>query len=111
MCLSRLQIQVRCRPSYRVRSLVHYFKPSLKRSHQVFVAEDGSIWIGKESRKSRKIIQSPPPWVAGLVSKLDGEHTLPRILSELKSERYDVTKCDVHDFVSALASCGLIEES
>ncbi|AIC29942.1 hypothetical protein IE4771_PB00212 (plasmid) [Rhizobium etli bv. mimosae str. IE4771] len=90
---------------------MHYFKPSLKRSHQVFVAGDGSIWIGKDSGKSKKIIQSPPPWVTGLVSKLDGEHTIPRILSELKSERYDLTKCDVQDFVSALAGCGLIEES
>ncbi|TCU16145.1 hypothetical protein EV130_1199 [Rhizobium azibense] len=86
-----------------------YFLTSWKIASDGLGQMKGSNW--KESQKSRKIIQSPPPWVAGLVSKLDGEHTLPRILSELKSERYDVTKCDVHDFVSALASCGLIEES
>ncbi|WP_338049867.1 hypothetical protein [Rhizobium etli] len=94
-----------------MRRLVYYFKPLLKNSYQVVVAEDGSIWIDKDSRKSRKIIQSPPPWVPVLISKLDGEHTIPNILNELKSEQYDVTKCDVHDFVSALASCGLIDES
>lgn len=43
-----------CRPSCRVRCLVHYFKPILKRSHQVFVAEDGSIWIGKENPEIKK---------------------------------------------------------
>ncbi|TCU32815.1 hypothetical protein [Rhizobium azibense] len=90
---------------------MHYFKPLLKRSHQVLVAEDGSICVGKIRGKSKKIIQSPPPWVAVLISKLDGEHTMPRILNELKAEQYDVTNGDVHDLVSALAGCGLIEES
>ncbi|APG93321.1 thiamine biosynthesis protein ThiF (plasmid) [Sinorhizobium americanum] len=36
---------------------------------------------------------------------------MPRILKELKAEHYDVTDGDVHDFVSALAGFGLIEES
>ncbi|CCM80306.1 MULTISPECIES: hypothetical protein [Rhizobium] len=90
---------------------MNYFKPLLKRSHQVLVAEDGSICVGKIPGKSKKLIQSPPPWVAVMISKLDGEHTMRRILSELKAERYDVTGGDVYDYVSALAGCGLIEES
>ncbi|OAP38663.1 HesA/MoeB/ThiF family protein [Sinorhizobium americanum] len=89
---------------------MEYAKPLLKRSHHVLVAEDGSICIGEIPGKS-KIIQSPPPWVAVVLSRLDGEHTMPRILKELKAEHYDVTDGDVHDFVSALAGFGLIEES
>lgn len=88
---------------------MRYTKPLLKRSHHVMVSEVGDICIGEIPGKA-KIIQQPPPWVAVVLSLLDGQHTLPRIIKTASARGLAVSAGDVEALVDTLVGFGLVEE-
>lgn len=45
------------------------------------------------------------------MSKLDGEHTLPRIIKELLNRNLNVEEYEVIDFIQKMISCGLVEDN
>ncbi len=85
-------------------------KPMIKRSHHVIESDNGNICIGEIPSKA-KIIKSPPEWVKVVLSKLDGEHTLPRIIKELLNRNLNVEEYEVIDFIQKMISCGLVEDN
>lgn len=87
-----------------------FVKPIIKRSHHVMVSEDGAICIGEIPGKS-KIIKNAPEWIKVLLSKLDGNRTMPRIYKEMSALGFDVSDEDISSFVQKLASFRLLEEN
>ncbi|WP_272681059.1 ThiF family adenylyltransferase [Providencia sp. PROV129] len=85
-------------------------KPIIKRSHHIIDSDNGNICIGEIPGKA-KIIKSPPEWVRVVLSKLDGEHTLPRIIKELLNRKLNVEEHEVIAFIHKLISCGLVEDN
>ncbi|MGF7482962.1 HesA/MoeB/ThiF family protein [Providencia sp. SP181] len=85
-------------------------KPIIKRSHHVIESDNGDICIGEIPGKA-KIIKSPPEWVKVVLSKLDGEHTLPRIIKELLNRNLNVEENEIIDFIRKMISCGLVEDN
>ncbi|EMT6577591.1 MULTISPECIES: ThiF family adenylyltransferase [Providencia] len=85
-------------------------KPMIKRSHHIIESDNGNICIGEIPGKA-KIIKAPPEWVKVVLSKLDGEHTLPRIIKELLNKNLNVNESEVIDFIRKMMSCGLIEDN
>lgn len=85
-------------------------KPMIKRSHHVIESDNGNICIGELPYKA-KIIKSPPEWVKVVLSKLDGEHTLPRIIKELLNRDLNVEEFEVIAFIQKMISCGLVEDN
>lgn len=88
---------------------MRYAKPLLKRSHHVMVSEDGDICIGEIPGKA-KILHQPPPWATGVLSLLDGQHTLPRIIKAASAQELDAQDSEIESFIEALAGFGLLEE-
>ena len=88
---------------------MRYAKPLLKRSHHVMVSEDGDICIGEIPGKA-KILHQPPPWATGVLSLLDGQHTLPRIIKAASAQELDAQDGEIESFIEALAGFGLLEE-
>lgn len=85
-------------------------KPMIKRSHHIIESDNGNICIGEIPGKA-KIIKAPPEWVKVVLSKLDGEHTLPRIIKELLNKNLNINESEVIDFIRKMMSCGLIEDN
>lgn len=85
-------------------------KPRIKRSHHIILSDDGDICIGEIPQKSQ-IIKNPPEWVKVVLSKLDGFHTIPRILKEVPLKGCEVSDEDVGNFINKLNSFGLIEDN
>ena len=85
-------------------------KPMIKRSHHIIESDNGNICIGEIPGKA-KIIKTPPEWVKVVLSKLDGEHTLPRIIKELINKKLNVNESEVVDFIRKMMVCGLIEDN
>ena len=83
-------------------------KPLIKRSHHVVVSSDGDICIG-ELPGSARIIKAPPPWVLETLKKLDGRHTLPRIVKELQAAGHSVLEDQVQNLVARLHGFHLLE--
>ncbi|MGS0742509.1 HesA/MoeB/ThiF family protein [Glaciimonas sp. GG7] len=83
-------------------------KPMIKRSHHVILAENGDICIG-ELPESAKVIRNPLPWVPILLQKLDGKHTVPRIIKEINAKNYKVPSEDIIGFIKSLQGFGLLE--
>lgn len=85
-------------------------KPRIKRSHHIILSDDGDICIGEIPHKSQ-IIKNPPEWVKVVLSKLDGFHTIPRILKEISLKGCEVSDEDVSNFIQKLDVFGLIEDN
>lgn len=85
-------------------------KPIIKRAHHIIVSDDGDICIGEIPIKS-KIIKNPPEWMRIILSKLDGHHTIPRIVKEINSMGYIVSDSEVFELIEKLFNFGLVEES
>ncbi|MCW7541898.1 ThiF family adenylyltransferase [Aquabacterium sp. A7-Y] len=83
-------------------------KPIVKRSHNIIVAENGDICIG-ELPESAKVIRNPDRWVPQVLEKLDGEHTVPRIVKEVKLLHDSVAAEKIEEFIGALNGFGLLE--
>lgn len=83
-------------------------KPLIKRSHNIVISDDGDICIG-DLPGSAKIIKTPPQWVVDLLKKLDGKHTIPRIVKELAAAGHTVTESDANTFISKLQEFHLLE--
>lgn len=88
---------------------MRYTKPLLKRSHHVIVSDDGDICIGEIPRRA-KILRQPPEWASGVLSLLDGQHTLPRIIKTASAQGLKVDGTEIENFIEALAGFGLLEE-
>lgn len=85
-------------------------KPLIKCSHHILISDDGDICIGEIPQKGC-IIKSPEGLVLSLLPKLDGEHTIPRIVKELKSLGFNVDKECIIEFINKLNQLGVIEIS
>lgn len=85
-------------------------KPLIKRSHNVVLSDDGDICIG-EIPGGSKIIKKPPEWVKLVLSKLDGLHTIPRIIKEVSMKGYKINDNDAIWLINKLDSYGLIDEN
>lgn len=88
---------------------MRHTKPLLKRSHHIIASESGDICIGEIPGKA-KIIQHPPAWVPAVLSLLDGQHTLPRILKTASARGLSVSGEEVEHFIETLTDFGLVEE-
>ncbi len=85
-------------------------KPLIKSAHHVIESENGDLCIG-EIPKHSKVIKSPPPWVPVVLEKLDGIHTIPRIIKEIKAQGLDADETTVNEFINQLSLFGLLEDS
>ncbi len=85
-------------------------KPLIKRSHHIILSDDGDICIGEIPKKSQ-IIKNPPEWVKVVLSKLDGFHTIPRIIKEISHMGYEINDHEIVNFIEKLNSFGLIEDN
>lgn len=85
-------------------------KPLIKRSHNVVLSDDGDICIG-EIPGGSKIIKKPPEWVKVVLSKLDGLHTIPRIIKEVSMKGYKINDNDAIWLINKLDNYGLIDEN
>ncbi|AWC94024.1 TPA: ThiF family adenylyltransferase [Morganella morganii subsp. morganii] len=85
-------------------------KPLIKRSHNIILSDDGDICIG-EIPGGSKVIKKPPEWVKVVLSKLDGLHTIPRILKEVSMKGYEINDNDVIWLINKLNNYGLIDEN
>ncbi|KAA1192291.1 HesA/MoeB/ThiF family protein [Photorhabdus heterorhabditis] len=85
-------------------------KPLIKRSHHIILSDDGDICIGEVPKKSQ-IIKNPPEWVKVVLSKLDGFHTIPRIIKEISHMGYKINEHEIVNFIEKLNSFGLIEDN
>lgn len=85
-------------------------KPMIKSAHHVIESENGDLCIGEIPNHS-KIIKAPPPWVSVVLEKLDGAHTLPRIIKEIKVRGFEADEAVVSKFIEQLSSFGLLEDN
>ncbi|MBT0351251.1 ThiF family adenylyltransferase [Morganella morganii subsp. morganii] len=92
------------------RNNIVMIKPLIKRSHHVILSDDGDICIG-ELPGSSKIIKKPPGWVKAVLSKLDGIHTIPRILKAVSLKGYDINDSDIMWLINQLNNHGLIDDN
>jgi len=82
----------------------------IKKAHHVIESENGDLCIGEIPNHS-KLIKTPPQWVSVVLEKLDGAHTIPRIVKEVKAQKLDVDETNVSDFIRQLSEFGLLEDS
>lgn len=87
-----------------------YIKPIIKKSHNVIKNSNGDLCIG-EIPGTAKIISSPPSWVEFALEKLDGKHTVARILKELKAQGFEVSETDLNTLVDQLNKSNLLEDA
>lgn len=85
-------------------------KPLLKLSHHVIVNEQGDICIGEIPGFS-KCVKTPPDWFVPLLEKLDGQHTIPRIIRDIQTLGYKVTKDEILKTIESLANFNLLEDA
>lgn len=83
-------------------------KPLIKRSHHIILSPDGDLCIG-ELPGSAKIIKNPPQWVVEALKKMDGRHTLPRIVKELSGAGHAIGENEIKALIERLQGFNLLE--
>lgn len=85
-------------------------KPLIKQSHHIILADDGDICIGEIPEVSQ-IIENPPKWVAEVLKRLDGKHTIPRIIKEISIEDKEIDETSVYAFIDELDQLNLLQNN
>ena len=89
---------------------MEFIKPHIKLSHHVIVNEQGDVCIGEIPGFS-KVVRNAPDWLIFLLEKLDGQHTVPRVIKDIEAQGYKVTEDEIINVINSLANANLLEDA